>query len=124
MHGGNMLTEETIRTLEEKLARSSVRNPVQDISELIADEFIEYGSSGRIFDKSQVIEGLQSREPVEIILSDFDVKSLASDVILATYRAEIHQSDERIKHSLRSSIWGFTEERWQIIFHQGTLSTG
>jgi len=117
-----MSIAEIIRTYEEKLLHASIRNPMQDIPELLADEFIEYGSSGRIFDKKQVIEGLQSREPVVIFLSDFEVRSLGSEVILATYHAEKHEPDGRKIYSLRSSIWKQAEGRWQIIFHQGTPS--
>jgi len=111
---------ETIRKLEEQLLKPSVRGSAQDISVLLADEFIEYGSSGQIFDKKQVIEGLQSEGLVEISLTDFEAKPLASGVILATYRAVKHERDGRKSYSLRSSVWKLIDGRWQIVFHQGT----
>ena len=111
---------ETIRPLEERLLQTSVQGSEQEISKLLADEFIECGSSGRIFDKKRIIESLQSEGLVEIFLSDFEAKSLASGVILATYRAVKHESDGRRSYSLRSSIWKLIDGRWQMIFHQGT----
>ena len=110
---------DTIRMLEERLLQPSVRRSAQDISKLLADEFIEYGSSGQIFDKKRIVEGLQSEDLVEISLSDFKVKTLASGVILAIYRARQRESDGRERHSLRSSIWKLIDGRWQMIFHQG-----
>ena len=109
-----------IRKLEERLLKPSVRRSVQDVSELLADEFIEYGSSGYIFNKKQVIEGLQGEDPVEISLSDFKAKSLTSGVILVTYRAVKHGPSEQKTYSLRSSVWKLIDGRWQIVFHQGT----
>jgi len=111
---------ETIRRLEERLLPSGVRRSVEDALKLLADEFIEYGWSGGIYNKKQVIKGLQDEDLVKISISDFAVTVLASDVILATYRAERHESDGRKRYSLRSSIWKFIDDGWQVVFHQGT----
>jgi len=120
-----MSIKETIRALEEHLARSSSENSEQDVSELIADKFIEYGSSGRVYNKTQVLEGILGREPVKIDFPNFKVKSLAPDILLTTFQAVLYESDERKIYSLRSSIWKLTEGKWQIIFHQGTpMKTG
>lgn len=109
-----------IRKLEERLLKPSVRHSEQDVSELLADEFIEYGSSGHILNKKRAIEALQTEAPVEISLSNFKVESLAFGVILATYRASKHEPDGHKTYSLRSSIWKLIDGRWQIVFHQGT----
>ena len=109
-----------IRKLEERLLKPSVRHSVQDVSGLLADEFIEYGSSGRIFTKKQVVEGLQSEGPVELSLSDFKAKPLASGVILATFRGVKREPGGQKSYSLRSSIWQLIDGKWQIVFHQGT----
>jgi hypothetical protein len=39
-------TDKIIRLLEERLLQTTVRHSVNDIDELLADEFIEFGSSG------------------------------------------------------------------------------
>jgi len=115
---------ETIRKLEERLLPSGVRRSVEDALKLLADEFIEYGWSGGIYDKKQIIEGLQGEDHVKISISDFAVAVLASSVILATYHAVRHESDGRKSYSLRSSIWKFVNGRWQVVFHQGTPTIG
>lgn len=48
---------------------------------------------------------------------DFNVKLLASDIVLATYRT-LRNKDSNLV--LRSSIWKNIQGHWQLIFHQGT----
>jgi hypothetical protein len=114
-------TEELIRHLEERLLRADVRRSVLSVAELLADDFVEIGSSGRIFDKSATIAGLQSEPHVEISLTDYQARILAPDVILATYRAvRSPRAPAQPTQSLRSSIWKRRDGRWQLVFHQGT----
>ena len=60
------LEESLLRQLEERLLQPDVRKSVKDVMDLLADEFIEFGSSGRVFDKQQIINSLQN-EPIEPI---------------------------------------------------------
>jgi hypothetical protein len=111
-----------LRDLEEELLKPEVRRSADRLSYLLADEFIEFGSSGRIFDKRQIIDALQQEtadtaQPLTLL--NFAVRRLAPDVVLVTYRATIqHRRESR----LRSSIWKMIEGRWQMLFHQGTPS--
>jgi hypothetical protein len=109
--------------LEERLLQPNVRKSAEEVSELLASEFIEFGSSGRIFDKEQIIASLQMEPTVRRSLVDFRTCILAPAVVLVTYRA-VRQgtSDEQPIYSLRSSIWKLIDGRWQMLFHQGTLS--
>jgi len=72
---------ETIRLLEEKLLEPSVRHSVDDLKELLADGFTEFGRSGRVFDKKAVIGRIQKDETDKMNLSDFKVVILAPDII-------------------------------------------
>jgi len=114
-----------LRQLEERLLQPEVRRSAQDVAELLADEFIEFGSSGRQFTKPQIIESLQQELPTRLALREFRARPLAPGVVLVTYRA-VRQSvsEEQVMYSLRSSIWRRSEGRWQMIFHQGTPSQG
>ena len=113
--------EELIRNLEERLLQADVRWSATDIAELLADDFIEFGSSGHIFDKQATIDGLQRESHTEIALTDYQAKILAPDVILVTYCAVRSASAPASPtQSLRSSIWKRLDGRWQLIFHQGT----
>lgn len=112
---------ELIRHLEERLLQPDVRRSANELAELLADDFIEFGSSGRIYDRSATIAALQDESPVEISLADFQAKMLAPDVVLATYRAIRSASEAALPaQSLRSSIWKQIDGRWQLVFHQGT----
>jgi hypothetical protein len=117
--------KEQIYQLEDRLLQPEVRRSKEDIETLLADDFVEFGSSGRIFDKLQVVEGLPQSPIVPMIIEDFHVKVLSSDVVLATYRVvKKNEQREVMRNSLRSSIWKFIDGRWQMFFHQGTRIHG
>ena len=113
--------EKLLRHLEESLLQPAFRNSPEAIDALLAAEFIEFGSSGRVYDKQQALESLRAETTTRRSLTDFTTRLLAPGVVLVTYRALRH--DESPTCSLRSSIWKLTDGRWQIVFHQGTNST-
>jgi hypothetical protein len=108
-------TAELIRRLEEELLLPEVRKSEARVAALLAEEFVEIGSSGRIYDKQQIINRLQQEQwtgPLPTV-SDFLTRQLAPDLILAIYR--IVESN-----TIRSSIWKTTSIGWRMVFHQGT----
>lgn len=112
--------------LEERLLQPDVRQSAAAVADLLADDFIEFGSSGRIFNKQQIIESLQNEDsnaPIARSITDFKTLVLAENVILVTYRIVQHNSSSgKSKNSLRSSIWTLVDGSWKIVFHQGTLT--
>ena len=113
-------TTEHIRRLEEQLLKPEVRTSPEKLGLLLTDDFLEIGSSGRTYDKKQIIATLQGESEFGYSLQDFQVKQLSPDTALATYRLETRQ--EAKVTSLRSSIWVRGESGWQLMFHQGTLT--
>lgn len=111
---------ETIKLLEKRLLQPEIRHSTEDVSEMLSDDFIEFGSSGHIYSKKQSIEGLQNEDSVRISISDFKATILSPDVVLVTYKAVKHEPNRQESRSIRSSIWRFIDDRWQIVFHQGT----
>jgi hypothetical protein len=113
--------KEQLRMLEERLLLPEVRRSAAALADLLADEFVEFGKSGRVYTKQDVLEGLPQAPAVRITLSGFTARLLAPGVALATYRA-LHHDEPRpeMQHSLRSSIWKLLDGRWQVVFHQGT----
>jgi hypothetical protein len=111
-----------LQALEESLLDPANRRNPAFVSTLLTDDFLEFGSSGRTFDKAAILEDLLSDRPhPAAILSDFAIRSLAPEVMLATYRTTRHDSSGQIIHQAkRSSIWVQRQGRWQITFHQGT----
>jgi hypothetical protein len=94
----------------------------ETVSRLLADDFIEFGTSGRVFTKAEIVASLQAESPVTLEASQFDVRMLAAHVALLTYRVKRCTQPPVI--SLRSSLWEKRGESWQMVFHQGTLVRG
>jgi len=109
--------------LETSLHTRQVRSSREAASQLLADEFIEFGSSGRVFDKPAIIASMmnETNHP-QIAVDEFATRDLAPDVVLVTYIASRPATLfwGRAVRSLRSSIWKLFGERWQMVFHQGT----
>lgn len=105
-----------IYELETSLLTPEVRCSASKLQQVIADEFIEIGSSGNIYHKSDLLEvpPIKITEPYKI--RDFSTTLLSTNVVLATYSIRLG-----LKSSLRSSIWRYQDNQWQMIFHQGTL---
>lgn len=105
------------------MALPEIRRSPAELARLLADDFQEFGGSGRVFDKGQIIDALQNQPAVQLWLDEFQVKCLAPDVALVTYRGNCKFPDsEKVSHSLRSSIWRNRNGRWEVVFHQGTPS--
>jgi hypothetical protein len=112
----------TILALEQKLLDPDVRRSMQQMDALLADEFVEFGKSGRVFNKEQVIAGLQKEHKTQYEILNFKTRTLADGVVLATYYTLLNEEGGKKTQSLRSSIWKMIDGRWQIVFHQGTLT--
>jgi hypothetical protein len=89
--GGNPADPETvalIRRLEEALLVPEVRKSAAQIAALLADEFVEIGSSGRIYGKDQIIGQLlqESGEVSPRTASDFTARELADGLILVVFQ--------------------------------------
>lgn len=106
-----------LRTLEEKLLQPDFRRNRAAVAELLADDFREFGSSGRTWDKQQILDKLESEPPFDAVTHDFKATELANGVVLVTYKVTA-----KSRTSLRSSIWINRNDRWQMLFHQGTMA--
>lgn len=112
-----------IKALEEDLFKQSVRGSSEAVSNLLADSFVEFGRSVRMYEKEEVVRRLAA-ESIETLethtATDFVLRPLADDVVLLTYRSFRLAEGKEDRHTLRSSIWKFISGRWQVVFHQGT----
>ena len=109
--------------LETLLHKREIRSSACALSELLADEFVEFGSSGRIFNKSAIIAALVSEiGNTQVSVEDFTVRELAPNIALVTYvvTKPFGAPAGVARTSLRSSVWQMRDGRWQMIFHQGT----
>ena len=115
--------QKTIYDLETTLLKPEIRSSAEDLDLLLADDFVEFGSSGEIYDKKMILERLPKDaeiSPVQFEDSNFQVKALSENVVLATFKTDkILPNNSRVT-ALRASIWRNTNGNWQMIYHQGT----
>jgi hypothetical protein len=113
-----------IRSLEEALHRPEIRRSRAALEELLAEGFIEFGSSGAIYHRDEMIDLLVEDDDSgdgELLSYDYSLISISSEAVLLTYRTKrIGNGHER--HVLRSSIWKRVGRRWRMLFHQGTVT--
>ncbi|MFG6116161.1 DUF4440 domain-containing protein [Halobacillus sp. MO56] len=111
--------KEHMYSLEKSLLKSDVRKTAKILDELLADDFVEYSSTGEIYDKENILNRLPNEDDPGITMRDFEIKYLSSTSVQTTFKVFI---ESKQKHSLRSSVWKFYEGRWQMTFHQGTVT--
>ncbi len=114
----------TLLALEEELLSPQVRASEARLNELLADDFVEFGSSGRIYDKPCIIRELgESGFVADFEIGDFCLVMSRADSALVTYRCEARSDGGNvIRKSNRSSLWRLVDDRWQLVFHQGTTT--
>ncbi|MEZ2222237.1 DUF4440 domain-containing protein [Rhizobium sp. RCC_161_2] len=116
--------------LDDILKELSAREPIfdsrefgtsrADLERMTDEAFWEIGASGKIYQRSYVIETLLKRydkapEPHGWPCRDFTITPLADKLFLLSYTLE-----EPGRITRRSTIWRRTDEGWKIVFHQGT----
>jgi hypothetical protein len=109
--------QDHLHSLEERLLHPDREKDFAALSDLFASDFKEFCVSGRIMNRAQTIAAMRSSSPRPATITYFYVTRLAEDVALATYHATHSNS---VSH--RSSLWVFRDNRWQLLFHQGTLA--
>ncbi|SRR5258707_9970826 len=113
---------ENLLNLEKKLLDPTLRRTPEKLAPLLADEFVEFGSSGRTYDKKQILFALRKQIPGRLTIEEFRVREISPAAALVTYRARAESADHKTeKSSLRSSLWVRRGSEWQMIFHQGTV---
>jgi hypothetical protein len=115
-------TAAQLRKLEESLLDTSVRRDRKRLRSMLAETFVEFGSSGRKWTRSSIIEMLSEETAfIAPTIVDFQCALLSDDVALVTYRTVRTDPDSgEVLASLRSSIWTKEAGAWRMRFHQGT----
>ena len=102
---------------EKRLLDPTCRTNEACLRELLHPDFREHGASGTVWTLDSVVTDLTAAPDPGVHAADLQAHRLAADVILVTYRTE------GTRNALRSSIWiQNAHGRWQIRFHQGTLT--
>ena len=110
-----------LQALEAALQSQAVRADSGSLAAMLADEFVEFGSSGTVWSREATLADLPEEQFSPRSISHFQAQLLADGVAFVTYRSQRHASASRAAGaSLRSSLWKWRDGRWQMAFHQGT----
>ncbi|HYH77889.1 MAG TPA: ribonuclease HI family protein [Arthrobacter sp.] len=107
--------EELVEALERELLGPEVRGDIGRTGVLLHPEFMEIGSSGRVWARDAMMMALEEdpgeRTELEILGAD----RIGTGAVLLTYRCYARSGTV-----LRSSLWVLDNGRWRLRFHQGT----
>ena len=106
--------------LETDLAGADVRRSKARLEELIAPDFLEFGSTGRIYDAAAAMTAVLTGGSPPVRIDDLEVRMLGEGIALVTYRATVEPPDDAAAVARRSSIWRCDDGTWRIAFHQST----
>ncbi|WP_146813747.1 nuclear transport factor 2 family protein [Halobacillus faecis] len=112
-----MSLKEELKELENHHIQVNTRKSTEELDHILAEDFWEIGSSGVPYDKKFCL--VQGVVLTEMTLHHYQIQPLSEDTVLATYYVE---DRTRSRNTLRSSIWKKIDERWQLYFHQGTIT--
>lgn len=107
-----------LQRLEESLWRPETRWDREYMERTLAPEFVEFGRSGRIWSRDQILATPPMPLEAKLPLPDFGFTLVTADVALVTYRSQVLQPEPL--HANRSSLWRREAGTWRMVFHQGT----
>lgn len=101
------------------LEKTLMYGRLDDFKELLSNDFVEFGTSGRMYTKEMQLNFVDSKglATCPFTIQNFSVQQLSSNIVHITYQTEAIDSGSR---SNRSSIWKYEHEKWRLYFHQGT----
>jgi hypothetical protein len=110
-----------LQYLEQSLLSPSVRRDRDRVAGMLAEDFVEFGISGKTWTRKQVLEMLGTEEFAAPNIEDLKCRYISEGVVLVTYRT-VRTNAETGKSfaTLRSSLWSMQSGMWQLRFHQGT----
>jgi len=110
-----------LRAREEALLDPEVRRDRARAAALLAEGFLEFGSSGRAWSREEILELLESEDYTRPTIEDFQCDSIAEEVALVTYKTIRVDPESGLNAVvLRSSLWIQESGEWRVRFHQGT----
>lgn len=106
-----------VRAAEEELLTSATRHDAARLRELLHPDFVEVGRSGRRWTREDIIAALlEEKDRPTPRTDEWEVREVAADVILVTFRVE-----GRERSSRHASMWIVHEGKPRLRYHQGTF---
>lgn len=109
-----------LESLEYRLTNPGADETRDSLGALLAEDFREYGSSGRRYDAAAVVAALLAGGRSAVRFEDYHVRMLGRDVALVTYLARTTPGPRWVPPAWRSSLWQHRDGGWRLVFHQGT----
>jgi hypothetical protein len=112
--------EETeFRDLEQRLSTPATPELRATLSRLLASGFRAVGSTGQVSDAKAVLDSLVAAERPRVF-EEFTATLVAEGAVLVTYISRSWWEPGWQPPVRRSSLWVRRDERWQLLFRQGT----
>ena len=122
MNDSNMAQVAVIKDLEEGMWTFERRSNEAWLQRYLHNEFMEVGRSGKRYNRSELFPITIAPFKAMIPLPNFELKFISHECALATYDSDFKQSGNQ-EFAHRSSLWVYADDRWQLIYHQGTAFT-
>jgi ribonuclease HI len=113
--GAELNPEAIVEALERELAGPEARADIGRTGVLLHPDFVEIGSSGRVWTRDAMMMALEEDPGHHTELEILGADRIGTGAILLTYR-----SYARSGTVLRSSLWVLDGTKWRLRFHQGT----
>lgn len=109
---------DTLKKLEESLWNNETRFSKKHMNQILAEDFVEFGRSGRIYKREDTLAVPENEALTEYHFENFQVRQIDENVFLVTYVSRVMFDELEIAN--RSSLWLKTSGGWLLQFHQGT----
>lgn len=109
--------------LELRLLQADVRANPGALDALIDDSFVEFGSCGRAFRKSETLCRLSSAPSLEFAAENFKLREVIPGLAQLSFRLKTRNpASGEVSYTSRCSLWKRFGQNWKVVFHQGTSS--
>ena len=106
--------------LEKQLLNSATERDAAFVTSILSPDFQEFGTSGLVYVRADIIRALADEPPTTVSTEDFDVRVISADAALLTYKSTKTVDGAASVKALRSSLWVRRDGEWRMLFHQGT----
>jgi hypothetical protein len=104
--------------LERELQTAECRRDRARVGALLAEDFMEVGVSGRVWDRASALALLGAESGDDAIIG---VHNLTGRVIGEGFVMACWESDRGVRRARRTSLWRRDPAGWRLAHHQGTL---
>lgn len=105
---------------ERALLTAQVRASATRLQALLAEDFVEFGASGRRYTRQDIVAELaQEADQTRYSADTFECVELAPGLVQLRYVSR-REDAAGVRLARRSSLWRQETAGWRMVFHQGT----